>query len=106
MGQAAMGPTEDARSPVLEQPRRAGITALAVGLAVLAMDLAVLTVIFVVSNRAHLHTLADIALEDIVVPFSLGAVGVLVAARQPRNVVGWLFLVIAVAAALQGVADQ
>jgi signal transduction histidine kinase len=106
MGQAAMGPTEDARSPVLEQPRRAGITALAVGLAVLAMGLAVLTVIFVVSNRAHLHTLADIALEDIVVPFSLGAVGVLVAARQPRNVVGWLFLVIAVAAALQGVADQ
>ncbi len=70
------------------------------------MGLAVLTIVFVAANRAHLHTLADIDLEDIVVPFSIGAVGALVATRQPRNVTGWLFLVIAVVSCLQGLSDQ
>ena len=101
-----MSPTEDARAPVPEKPRRASITALAVGLATLAMGLAVLAIVFVVANRAHLHTLADLDLEDIVVPFSIGAVGALVATRQPRNVTGWLFLVIAVVSSLQGASDQ
>ena len=58
MGQAAMSPTEDARSRVLEKPRRASIIALAVGLAALAMGFAVLMIVLVAANRAHLHTLA------------------------------------------------
>ena len=33
-------------------------------------------------------------------------VGALVASRRPRNPVGWLFLVIAVVSALDGVGDQ
>ena len=67
---------------------------------------AVLTVILVVANRAHLHGLADVDIEDIVVPVSFGAVGALVASRQPRNITGWLFLFVAVMSALQGVTDQ
>jgi signal transduction histidine kinase len=58
------------------------------------------------ANRAHLHSLADIDIEDIVVPFSIGAVGALIASRQPRNVIGWLFLCIGIVAAVQGVSDQ
>ncbi len=67
---------------------------------------AVLTVILVVANRAHLHGLVDMDIEDIVVPVSFGAVGALVASRQPRNITGWLFLFVAVMSALQGVTDQ
>ena len=92
MGQAAMSPTEDARSLALAKPRRASITALAGGLAALAIGFAVLAIVYVTANRAHLHTLADLDLEDIVVPFSIGAVGALVATRQPRNVTGCSFL--------------
>ena len=58
------------------------------------------------ANRAHLHGLADFDIEDIVVPLSFGAVGALIASRQPRNVIGWLFLFIAIVSALQGVSDQ
>jgi signal transduction histidine kinase len=106
MGQAAISPTEHARSREREQPRRPGITALAVAGAVLAMAMAALSVILVVANRAHVHSFADIDLEDLVVPFSFGLVGALVASGQRRNVTGWLFLFIAVDSALQGLADQ
>ena len=41
-----------------------------------------------------------------IVPISFGAVGALVASRQPRNVIGWLFLSIAIISALQGLSDQ
>ena len=82
------------------------MTALAVAPAVLAVIGAVLTLSLVIANRAHLHGLVDMDIEDIVVPLSFGAVGALVASRQPRNITGWLFLFVAVISALQGVSDQ
>jgi signal transduction histidine kinase len=106
MGQPAIGPTQRARAPDVEGSRRAWVTALAVAIAFLAVILVVLTVVLEFANRAHLHALADVDLEDIVVPLSFGAVGALVASRQPRNVIGWLFLFIAIISAVQGVSDQ
>jgi len=106
MGQAAVNPTQRARVSQVEGSRRALTTAIAIASAFLAVIVVVLTLVLVVANRAHLHALADLDIEDIVVPLSLGAVGSLVASRQPRNVIGWLFLFIAIISALQGVADQ
>jgi signal transduction histidine kinase len=93
-------------APGLDRSRRAWVTMLSVAPAVVALICAVLTVILVFANRAHLHGLVDVDLEDIVVPISFGAVGALVASRQPRNITGWLFLFVAVISALQGVSDQ
>jgi signal transduction histidine kinase len=106
MGQRDLGQIQSARASVVGDSRRAWITAVAVAIAVLAMAAAVLTLVLVVANRAHLHGVADFDLEDIIVPFSFGAVGALVASRQPRNVIGWLFLSIAVISALQALSDQ
>jgi hypothetical protein len=106
MGQAAMTPTEHARSPVAQRRPRVGIATLAIALAAIAMAIAVLTVVFAIANRGHIHTIDATDLEDIVVPISIGSVGALVASRQPRNLTGWLFLFIAVVAGLQGLSDQ
>ncbi len=65
-----------------------------------------LTIVLVFANRAHLHAVADFDLEDIIVPISIGAVGALIASRKPRNVIGWLFVSIALISATQGLSDQ
>jgi len=70
------------------------------------MTIGVLTIVMAVANRSHIHGLPGTDIEDIVVPFSLGFVGALVASRQPRNPTGWLFLFVAVVAGLQGLTDQ
>jgi signal transduction histidine kinase len=101
-----MSSAEQTRSHAPEQDRRPNITALAVAMAGLAIALAILSGILVVANRGHVHSFGDIDLEDLVVPFSFGAVGALVASRQRHNVTGWLFLFIAIDSALQGLADQ
>jgi len=106
VGKKATTPKERTRGRAPEQPRRAGATALAVGSAVLAMTIGVLTIVMAVANRSHIHGLPGTDIEDIVVPFSLGFVGALVASRQPRNPTGWLFLFVAVVAGLQGLTDQ
>src|ERR1700733_11803308 len=106
MGQTDLGQQHRARASAVDGSRRARSTALAVARAVLAVVAAVLTVALVFANRAHLHAVADFDLEDIVVPISFGAVGALIASRQPRNVIGWLFLSIAIISALQGMSDQ
>ena len=106
MEQTDLGQNQRARVSGVDGSRRAWITALAVAIAFLAVVAAVLAVVLVVANRAHLHAVADFDLEDIIVPISFGALGALVASRQPRNVIGWLLLSIAVISALQGLSDQ
>ena len=106
MGQLDPGQQQLAPASGVDGSRRAWSTAIAVAIAFLAVVAAVLTVVLVVANRAHLHAVADFDVEDIVVPISFGAVGALVASRQPRNVIGWLFLSIAVISGLQGLSDQ
>jgi signal transduction histidine kinase len=77
---------------------------LAVGLGVLAAAIGVATVPLVIANRAASAASSDLPLA--VVAVSFGFVGALVASRQPRNPTGWLFLFVAVAIGLGGVADE
>jgi signal transduction histidine kinase len=77
---------------------------LAVGLGVLAAAIGVATIPLVLANRAASAASSDIPVAVIAVSF--GFVGALVASRQPRNLTGWLFLFVAVAIGLGGVADE
>jgi len=106
MEQVDVSRTQHARSDEDEQPPRAAITVLAVAAAALGIVIAAVSVSLVIVNRAHVHSIGDIDLQDLVVPVGFGLVGALVASRRRRNVTGWLFLFIAVVAALQGIADQ
>ncbi len=106
MGQSPIGAKQPARAPDEDASRVVSATALAIALAIVAALFVVLTVGLIVANRAHLHAVADLDLEDIIVPISLGGVGALVASRHSRNVIGWLFLFIAVVSGVQGLSDQ
>ena len=81
-------------------------TAIAVGLAGTALAGATATLALAVLNSAHLGNPDAADPSSIVVPIGAGILGMLVALRRPRNPVGWLLLVIAVASSLQGVEDQ
>ncbi len=106
MEHTALGQHQRGRVTAVDGSRRASTTAAAFAIAFVAVVPVALTVVLLVANRAHIHAVADIDLEDIIVPVSFGAVGALIASRHPRNVIGWLFLSVAVVAALQGLADQ
>ncbi len=86
--------------------RRGRTTALAIGLAVAAVAAAATTAAFAFLNRASLPNLDAADPIAIVVPTGLAMVGGLVAARQPRNPTGWLFLISAIVTGLQGAEDQ
>jgi signal transduction histidine kinase len=89
-----------------ENARGGRTTALAVGLALAALGAAAATAILAFLNRASLPNFDAADPIAIVVPIGLAVVGGLVAARQPRNPTGWLFLFIAAVTGLQGVEDQ
>ena len=86
----------------------AGISALALGFAALAVITGLATGALGIANRASFHNLGD-AVSDLpsaVVPIGFGIVGALVASRQFRNATGWLFLFVGLVAGLQGVAAE
>jgi signal transduction histidine kinase len=87
-----------------ERPR--GTTLLALALATLTVAAAASTAALAIANRASLPNLDAADPIAIVVPIGLSVVGALVAARQPRNATGWLFLVAALVTALGGASDQ
>ena len=90
---------------IQEAPARR-TTIVAVALAGTALAGATATVVLAVLNHAHLPNIDAADPSSIIVPIGAGLLGMLVAARRPRNPVGWLLLVIAVASSLQGVEDQ
>jgi signal transduction histidine kinase len=90
----------------MDHTRAPRATAIAVALAGTALAGAAVTVVLAVLNHAHLQNLDGADPSSIAVPIGAGILGVLVASRRPRNPVGWLLLVIAVASSLQGVEDQ
>jgi hypothetical protein len=91
--------------PEDESPRP-GTTALAAGLAALAVATSAATLGLAVANRGSLLNLGAADPIAIVLPFGFAAVGGLVAARRPHNPIGWLFLAIAILSGLEGVGDQ
>jgi class 3 adenylate cyclase len=59
-----------------------------------------------VFNRDSIRNLFEANVVEIVVPISWAVLGGLVASRQPRNAMGWLFLAIALANAILGLTTQ
>ncbi len=80
--------------------RRGWTTPLAVGLATLAVASVVATFALHLANRASNQAPLDAFIS--VTPITFGLVGALVASRQPRNAIGWLFLFTAVMVGLAG----
>ena len=64
------------------------------------------TIVLVVLNLGSIHSLYEANAIEIVVPISWAALGGLVASRQPRNAVGWIFLAIGLANAIPGLTIQ
>jgi signal transduction histidine kinase len=86
--------------------RHRGMAVLAISLAVVAVATSAATIALAVLNRRYLPNLGAADPIAIVIPLGFAAVGGLVAARRPRNPIGWLFLAIAILSGLAGVGDQ
>lgn len=79
---------------------------LAWGICFFTLALVVAASVLVVLNRDSIRTLYEANLVEIVLPISWGVLGGLVASRQPRNAIGWLFLAIALESAIFGLTTQ
>ncbi|HTG46238.1 MAG TPA: sensor histidine kinase [Actinomycetota bacterium] len=54
-------------------------------------------------NRAAIRTLDQIDPSDLIIPIGFAVMGTLIASRQPRNPIGWIFLGIALSGAISGI---
>lgn len=79
---------------------------LAWGICFLTLAVVVAATVLVVLNRASIHNLYEADVVEIVLPVSWAVLGGLVASRQPRNAMGWLFLAVALANAIPGLTIQ
>ncbi|HXJ62898.1 MAG TPA: hypothetical protein VNN79_04005 [Actinomycetota bacterium] len=57
-------------------------------------------------NRSAIHTLDEADIADIVLPVGFSLIGALLAARRPRNPIGWMFLAMAVVLGFDGVSHE
>lgn len=85
-------------------PRRARTRRLAWTLALVAVALEVGCVVFALASDASELSRTDPFAAAIAVAFAI--VGALVASRQPRNAIGWIFLGVALSTALSGLAHS
>ena len=92
------------RDPEAGVPR--WVPRLALGLAVLGVLTALASAAFAVANRTALHNLQEIGPDSIVPPIGFSLIGLLLAARRPRNPIGWMFLAMAVLIGFGGVVNQ
>ncbi len=83
---------------------KSGSQPVAFGLAALVLALAVAYVIEAVSLSGDSNFTVANSVSNVVLPLAFGAVGLVVARRQPRNAIGWLLLGAAVALMLSAVA--
>ncbi|HEY7283605.1 MAG TPA: hypothetical protein VID47_18655, partial [Actinomycetota bacterium] len=78
----------------------------ALGLGALGLAAALLTAGLALLNRSAIHDLIQGAAPDIVLPIGFSLIGALLAARRPRNPVGWMFLAMAVLMGLDGISSE
>jgi signal transduction histidine kinase len=83
-----------------------GISRLAWALATGGVALTAGITALVITNRGSIHSLAAINPTEVVMSLTFGVVGGLIASRQQRNPVGWLFLFMALVMGLGGVGAQ
>jgi class 3 adenylate cyclase len=79
---------------------------LAWGICFLTLAVVAAASLLVVLNWESIRSLYEADAIEIVVPLSWAVLGGLVASRQPRNAMGWLFLAIALANAIPGATIQ
>jgi signal transduction histidine kinase len=82
----------------------ARVRALAVALGALGVAIGLASGAFGIASWASFHSISDLDLPSVIIPIGSGILGALVATRQPRNPVGWLFLFVSIVGGLQGVA--
>ena len=76
------------------------------GICFLTLAVVASAIVLVVLNRDSIRSLYEANAIEIIVPITWAVLGALVASRQPRNVIGWLFLAIALANAVPGATTQ
>ena len=65
-----------------------------------------ITVAFLIANRSAIRTVDQTDPVDLILPIGFAVIGTLVASRQPRNPIGWIFLGIAIDGAVSGTIIQ
>jgi signal transduction histidine kinase len=66
----------------------------------------VTTLVLLLANRSAFHAVSEADLIDLILPVGFAIIGTLIASRQARNPIGWIFLGIAIIGALSGVITQ
>ena len=61
------------------------------------------TFALLLANRSAFHAVSEADLIDLILPIGFAIIGTLIASRQARNPIGWIFLGIAIIGALSGV---
>jgi signal transduction histidine kinase len=72
----------------------------------LALLTVAVTATLAVMNRAAMHSFDQADPVDLILPIGVAVIGAMVASRQPRNPIGWIFLGIAIFGAAPGIATQ
>ncbi len=83
-----------------------GLSRLAWSLAFVWLVLWISTVVLLVANRSAISTFAELDSVELVLPIGFAIIGTLLATRKPHNLIGWIFLGIAIIVSLSGVATQ
>ncbi len=65
-----------------------------------------ITVAFLIANRSAIRTVDQTDPVDLILPIGFAVMGMLLASRQPRNPIGWIFLGIAIDGAVGGTIFQ
>ncbi|HEY7283618.1 MAG TPA: hypothetical protein VID47_18725, partial [Actinomycetota bacterium] len=90
-------------TPTADVPRRT--PRLALGLGAIGLLTAVGAAAFAVGDRQAIHNLDASSLDAIVLPIGFSLIGALLAARRPRNPIGWMFLAMAVLIGFDGMVN-
>ena len=64
------------------------------------------TAALALANQSAIHALTDAHLIEILLPLSFGFMGLLITSRVRRNVIGWIFLAVAIATGVPGMAAE
>jgi class 3 adenylate cyclase len=104
LGEAAWVPHDRGMSSAASE--RQWTRLLAWGLCVVTLAIVAVAAAMVVANLASIHDPNEANAIEIVLPIGFAILGALVASFQPRNALGWIFLVIALFQAIPGAADQ
>jgi signal transduction histidine kinase len=95
-----------AEAPLRENGRDGRLSRLAWSLACIWLVAWVASVLLLVSNRSAISTFSEFDAVEMILPIGFAIIGALLATRKPHNLIGWIFLGIAIIVSLSGVVTQ